>query len=408
MSVYQLVPRPSTESPAVLTASFALDKARQLATVFAERAENCEALRRCPSESIQDLFDAGLMRMMQPKMFGGSELGMSECLDVVLELAKVCPSTAWVFTNLASHSWTIGQLELQAQQDVWGSDPTALAATGLAFPCGKATYEHGGYRVSGRWPFASGVDASTWMIVGCMTDSGDGSAPHRRFFLVPKSDFRSLDNWHAYGLTGSGSHDVEVVDAFVPEHRTVSAEIFAAGKDLPGGKIHSHPVYSMPTFVSFAYFLCIVPLGAAKGAIDQFTTSMRHRASTYTGSRVSELSSVQARIAESSACVDFAETVMRRDWMELEALTAQGDYPSLETKLKWKRNVAFASNLIVKSIDTLMPAAGAAGLSSKLPLQRLFRDVHAASAHIALTWDVQAIAYGQSAMGISPQTGLLL
>lgn len=408
MSVYQLVPRPSTESPAVLTASFALDKARQLATVFAERAENCEALRRCPSESIQDLFDSGLMRMMQPKMFGGSELGMSECLDVVLELAKVCPSTAWVFTNLASHSWTIGQLELQAQQDVWGSDPTALAATGLAFPCGKATYEHGGYRVSGRWPFASGVDASTWMIVGCMTDSGDGSAPHRRFFLVPKSDFRSLDNWHAYGLTGSGSHDVEVVDAFVPEHRTVSAEIFAAGKDLPGGKIHSHPVYSMPTFVSFAYFLCIVPLGAAKGAIDQFTTSMRHRASTYTGSRVSELSSVQARIAESSACVDFAETVMRRDWMELEALTARGDYPSLETKLKWKRNVAFASNLIVKSIDTLMPAAGAAGLSSKLPLQRLFRDVHAASAHIALTWDVQAIAYGQSAMGISPQTGLLL
>ena len=408
MSVYQLVPRPSTESPAVLTASFALDKARQLATVFAERAENCEALRRCPSESIQDLFDSGLMRMMQPKMFGGSELGMSECLDVVLELAKVCPSTAWVFTNLASHSWTIGQLELQAQQDVWGSDPTALAATGLAFPCGKATYEHGGYRVSGRWPFASGVDASTWMIVGCMTDSGDGSAPHRRFFLVPKSDFRSLDNWHAYGLTGSGSHDVEVVDAFVPEHRTVSAEIFAAGKDLPGGKIHSHPVYSMPTFVSFAYFLCIVPLGAAKGAIDQFTTSMRHRASTYTGSRVSELSSVQERIAESSACVDFAETVMRRDWMELEALTARGDYPSLETKLKWKRNVAFASNLIVKSIDTLMPAAGAAGLSSKLPLQRLFRDVHAASAHIALTWDVQAIAYGQSAMGISPQTGLLL
>jgi 3-hydroxy-9,10-secoandrosta-1,3,5(10)-triene-9,17-dione monooxygenase len=408
MSVYQLVPRPSTESPAFLTASFALDKARQLATVFAERADNCEALRRCPSESIQDLFDAGLMRMMQPKMFGGSELGMSECLDVVLELAKVCPSTAWVFTNLASHSWTIGQLELQAQQDVWGSDPTALAATGLAFPCGKATYERGGYRVSGRWPFASGVDASTWMIVGCMTDSGDGSAPHRRFFLVPKSDFRSLDNWHAYGLTGSGSHDVEVVDAFVPEHRTVSAEIFAAGQDLPGGQIHSHPVYSMPTFVAFAYFLCIVPLGAAKGAIDQFTTSMRHRASTYTGSRVSELSSVQARIAESSACVDFAETVMRRDWMELEALTAQGDYPSLETKLKWKRNVAFASNLIVKSIDTLMPAAGAAGLSSKLPLQRLFRDVHAASAHIALTWDVQAIAYGQSAMGISPQTGLLL
>ena len=408
MSVLHLVARTSSEPPPTLTASLALDKARHLAPRFAERALACEALRHCPDESIQDLFDSGLMRMMQPKMFGGSELGMSECLDVVLEIAKVCPSTAWVFTNLASHAWTIGQLELQAQQDVWGSDPRALAATGLAFPCGKATYERGGYRVSGRWPFASGVDASSWMIVGCMTDAGDGSAPHRRFFLVPKSDFKSLDNWHAYGLTGSGSHDVEVVDAFVPEHRSVSAEIFAAGKDLPGGKIHSHPMYSMPTFVSFAYFLCIVPLGAAKGAIEQFVTSMRHRAGTYTGARVSELASVQARIAESSACVDFAETVLRRDWLELEMSTARGEYPSLETKLKWKRNVAFASGLIVKSIDTLMPAAGAAGLSSKLPLQRLFRDIHAASAHIALTWDIQATAYGQSALGIPPQSGLLL
>lgn len=408
MSVLHLVSRSTSEPSPVLTASVALDKVRQLAPAFAQRALDCEALRHCPEESIQDLFDSGLMRMMQPKMFGGSELGMSECLDVVLELAKVCPSTAWVFTNLASHAWTIGQLELKAQQDVWGSDPNALAATGLAFPCGKATLEPGGYRVSGRWPFASGVDASTWMIVGCMTDSGGGAAPHRRFFLVPKSDFNSLDNWHAYGLTGSGSHDVEVVDAFVPAHRTVSAEVFAAGRDLPGGKIHDHPVYAMPTFVSFAYFLCIVPLGAAKGAIEQFVASMRQRSGTYTGARVSELASVQARIAESSACVDFAETVMRRDWQELETMTALGDYPSLETKLKWKRNVAFASNLIVKSIDTLMPAAGAAGLSSKLPLQRLFRDIHAASAHIALTWDVQATAYGQNALGMPPQSGLLL
>jgi alkylation response protein AidB-like acyl-CoA dehydrogenase len=117
---------------------------------------------------------------------------------------------------------------------------------------------------------------------------------------------------------------------------------------------------------------------------------------------------VQSRIAEAAACVDFAETVMRRDWQELENGVANGNFPSLETKLKWKRNVAFASNLIVKSIDALMPAAGAAGLSLGLPLQRQFRDIHAASSHIALTWDIHSSAYGQSALGIQPQAGMLL
>jgi alkylation response protein AidB-like acyl-CoA dehydrogenase len=167
-------------------------------------------------------------------------------------------------------------------------------------------------------------------------------------------------------------------------------------------------MFKMPTFVSFAYFLCIVPLGAAKGAVEQFTETMRMRAGTYTGARVAELNSVQSRIAEAAACVDFAETVMRRDWQELENGVANGNFPSLETKLKWKRNVAFASNLIVKSIDALMPAAGAAGLSLGLPLQRQFRDIHAASSHIALTWDIHSSAYGQSALGIQPQAGMLL
>ena len=408
MNVVNLSSFSKSNHAVTLTPASALEKVRELIPQFSSRASLCEDIRRCPDESISDLFESGLMRMMQPKLFGGSELGMSAFLDVVLEIAKVCPSTAWVFTNLASHSWNIGQMELQTQKDIWSKDAQALVATGLAFPCGKAKSENGGYRISGRWPFASGIDASTWIMVGCMTESDDGTTPHRRFFLVPKSDFKSLDNWHAYGLTGSGSHDVEINTAFVPAHRTVSAEIFAAGKDLAGGQIHANPMFKMPTFVSFAYFLCIVPLGAAKGAVEQFTETMRMRAGTYTGARIAELNSVQSRIAEAAACVDFAETVMRRDWQELENGVANGNFPSLETKLKWKRNVAFASNLIVKSIDALMPAAGAAGLSLGLPLQRQFRDIHAASSHIALTWDIHSSAYGQSALGIQPQAGMLL
>jgi len=391
----------------VLTAQQAIEAAKKIAPRLAERAAQAEQIRRIPQESIKELNDSGLLRLMQPKRYGGSELGLGVLMDVVLEVCKGCSSTAWVYSNLASHSWNIGQFELQAQEDMWADDPFALAATGLAFPCGKATPVAGGYQVSGKWPFGSGVDASTWMLVGAMTEQ-NGGAPQRRFFLIPQSDFKSLDNWQAYGLTGTGSHDVQMEGAFVPEHRSVSAEIFAAGQNLPGAKLYSNKLFQMPTFAAFAYVLSIVPLGTAKAAVEQFTQTMRNRAGTYTGSRIAELSSVQARIAEAAACVEFAETVVRRDWTDLENAVQDSEFPSMETKLRWKRNAAFATSLAVRAIDALMPAAGAAGLSLHLPLQRQFRDIHAASSHIGLTWDVHAAAYGQSALGLQPQGGMLL
>jgi 3-hydroxy-9,10-secoandrosta-1,3,5(10)-triene-9,17-dione monooxygenase len=390
-----------------LTAQQAVQHAAAMVPRLAERAAEAERIRRIPQATIDELHETGLMRLMQPARFGGSELGLDALMNVVTEIAKGCTSTAWVYSNLASHSWNIGQFDLRAQEDVWGTDPDALAATGLAFPCGRATPVEGGYKLSGKWPFASGIDASTWMLVGAMTEL-PGRAPERRFFLVPQSQFRSLDNWDTYGLTGTGSHDVEVKEAFVPDYRSVSAEVFAAGQNLPGATLYENPLYAMPTFAAFAYVLSIVPIATSKAVVEQFTAAMRARASTYTGSRVAELSSVQARIAEAAACVEFAETVVRRDWQELEAEANQRRYPSMETKLRWKRNVAFAAQLAVRAVDVLMPAAGAGGLTKSAALQRQFRDLHAASSHIGLTWDVHAAAYGQSALGLQPNAGFLL
>jgi len=409
MNIHTLTPRKSkpAESSVVLTPQQAVQIASEMVPRLAARAAESEQLRHVHPDTIAELHGSGLMRLMQPARFGGSELGLDDLMNVVFEIARGCPSTAWVYSNLASHSWNLGQFELQAQEDIWAEDPHALAATGLAFPCGRAVPVEGGYRLTGLWPFGSGVDASSWMLVGAMTERA-GGAPERRFFLVPQADFKSLDNWSSYGLTGTGSHDVQIQDAFVPAHRTVSAEVFAAGQNLPGAQLYANPLFSMPTFAAFAYILSSVPVATAKAAVEQFTQGMRARAGTYTGTRVAELASVQARIAEAASCVEFAETVIRRDWQTLEANVRAGEFPSMETKLRWKRNVAFATQLAVRAIDALMPAAGAGGLKLGLPLQRQFRDIHAASAHIALTWDVHAAAYGQSALGLQPQGGLLL
>ena len=243
----------AVQTAPVLTASEAVGIAKNLAPKFAMRAAHAEKIRRVPEESIEELNASGLLRLMQPKRFGGSELGLGSLMDVVLEICKGCSSTAWAYSNLASHAWNIGQFELQAQEDVWGTDPFALAATGFAFPCGKAVPVEGGYKVSGKWPFGSGVDASTWMLVGAMTEQ-NGGAPQRRFFLIPQADFKSQDNWQAYGLGGTGSHDVHATDAFVPEHRSVSAEIFAAGQNLPGAKLYKNKLFQMPTFAALLMF----------------------------------------------------------------------------------------------------------------------------------------------------------
>ena len=397
----------STTKPIKHTSQSAIAAVKELVPRIAARARETEQLRRVHADTIRELHEAGLMRLMQPARFGGSELWLDDLMNVVFEIGKVCASSAWVYSNLASHAWNIGQFELQAQEEVWGNDPDALAATGLAFPCGKAMPVDGGYRLSGRWPFCSGINASSWMLVGAMTEQ-EGGPPQRRFFLVHEKDFTVYDNWNTFGLTGTGSHDVEIKDAFVPAHRSVSAEIFAAAQHLPGAKLYDNPLYAMPTFAAFAYVLCATPVAAAKGAVEQLTANLRQRAGTYTGARLAELNSVQIRIAEASACVEFAETVIRRDWQALEECARKRDYPSMETKLSWKRNAAFATQLAVRAVDALMRASGAGGLSAEGPLQRQFRDIHAASAHIALTWDIHGAAYGQSALGLPSPAGFLL
>ncbi len=390
-----------------LTAAEAREAVAALVPRLKARAAQCEALRRAPDETIAELHAAGLMRLMQPRTFGGSGLGIDTIVDAAIEMCRGCASTTWVWMNLVTHSWNIGQFAIEAQHDVWDADPHALAGTGLAFPAGKAHKVDGGYCVTGKWPFGSGVDAATWMLVGAMIERDDGPTT-RRFFLIPQADFRSLDNWHAYGLTGSGSHDVEVINVFVPTHRSIDAELFATGLQTPGGIAHGCLPYLMPPFPAFGFALGVIPLGAAKAAIEEFVSITRQRAGTYTGTRLAELTPLQIRIAEAYACVDLYERTLRADMAELIETVKRGESPSVEARLRWKRNLAFGVSLATRAVDTLMAASGAGGLSSDGALQRHFRDVHASAAHIALTWDVQAAAYGQHALGLPLPPSMLL
>jgi 3-hydroxy-9,10-secoandrosta-1,3,5(10)-triene-9,17-dione monooxygenase len=389
---------PAAKSTApVLTLATAMTAARALVPVLRERAPRADELRRIPDETVRDLHESGLMRALQPRRVGGSEIDWVGLIDVSSELARGCGSTAWNWANWAVHHWMLALWPRQCQDEIWGADPDVLIASSLVFPAGKATRVEGGYRVSGRWPFSSGVDGSLWDQVGGIVQ---GEVPEYRLFCLPSTDYRVIDNWHVMGLRGTGSKDVEAKDVFVPEYRTVAVDATKGGATHPGAAANPGPIYRVPFIAGLSHMLTGIPLGIAQGAYDDFVEGLRGRASRYSGKNLAEMTAVQMRVAEAGASLDAARALLRRDCLQAQEIAARGAVPDMLTKATWRRNGAFAAQLAQRSMDVVFKAAGGTALFDTHPLQRSFRDFNAANAHISMIWDAQATTYGRVALGL--------
>src|SRR4051812_20791855 len=198
-------------------------KARALLPQLRERAAKTEELRHLPPETEQDLHDAGLFRMLQPRRIGGAELdyvALTDCADL---LGHADASVAWNFANLASHHWMLAMFDARAQDAVWSREPNALIASSFIFPAGRARKVEGGYVLQGSWPFSSGVDSSEWnMLASVVSSEDEADGIEYRIFLLNRADYKIINTWNASGLRGTGSNDVEVNDAFIAEPMTVA------------------------------------------------------------------------------------------------------------------------------------------------------------------------------------------
>src|SRR6516225_2189630 len=173
-----------------------LARAEALVPVLRERAPRAEQLRRLPDETIADLHASGLFRMLQPARVGGSELPYRALFELTAVIGQGCGSTAWL----------LGMWHPEAQEEIWGQSPDSLISSALAFARGRARREAGGYRLSGRWPFSSGIDPSTWNIFGAIVSDEETGQSEPRMFLVPASDYTIIDTWQVIGLAGTGSN----------------------------------------------------------------------------------------------------------------------------------------------------------------------------------------------------------
>jgi len=380
-----------------------LARARAIAELARERAQQTEATRRVGDDMIEHMRQADLFRVMQPRVYGGFEYGFDVFAQIVAAIARGCGSTGWVYALLASHQWLIACFSKAAQDEVW-QDPNGLAA-GTYAPVARAVAADGGYRISGVGSFCSGCDNAQWQLLGGMIPQADGAA-QPGFFLLRSDDCTIDDNWHTMGLAGTGSKNIVVSNAFVPFHRTLAfAELLDAS--APGMRTNPNPVYRQ-SFLAVLPIAIVAPvLGIAEGALADFLAmaSVRTTRGAVAGGnrRMADFSAVQLRLAEASASIDAARLMIFRDLAEAFATAARGDPLGIDVRLRNRRDQAFCVRLLIAAIDALFLAAGGQGLFLEQPLQRAWRDAHAAASHISLNWDSAGSMYGQFMLGLEPK-----
>jgi 3-hydroxy-9,10-secoandrosta-1,3,5(10)-triene-9,17-dione monooxygenase len=381
--------------------------ARALIPRLRDRAARTEELRRLPPETENDLHDAGLFRIVQPKRVGGSEFDYVALVDCADALGQADASVAWNFANLASHQWMLGMFDPRAQDLVWNKDANALIASSFIFPAGRARKVDGGYVLRGSWPFSSGVDSCEWnMLASVVSPEDEADGIEYRIFLVHKNDYKIIDIWNATGLRGTGSNDVEVENAFVAEPMTLAVNDLAGGP-TPGSAVNPNPLYGLPVFSLFPYVLSGVASGNAQACLDDYVDLARHRASTYNRAKIGDLQSTQIKIAEASAKIDAARLIMRSTCIEAMADARRGYIPDIAAKTKVRRDGAYSVNLCTEAVSLLFSASGARGLFTSGALQRQFRDAHAINSHLAFNFDAAGTNYGRVALGL-PSENLTL
>ncbi|MGD9942266.1 MAG: acyl-CoA dehydrogenase family protein [Burkholderiaceae bacterium] len=374
-------------------------RAQALVPKLRERAAACEAQGEMPDQTFEELQSAGLFKLSQPAKFGGYELGFDVGIEMVMELARGCGSSAWVYGILQDHQSLAAMYPAEAQDEVWSAAPQALVASSF-MPAGKATPQSGGYRLSGRWSFSSGSRFASWIILGCMLPPSEpGAAPLMSMMLVPKRDFRIEPNWNVIGLRGTGSNDIVVDDAFVPSHRILSVADANEGRN-PGRHCHAGAVFARPFAATSTFTLCAPAVGIAAGAVERFVEEMSARESR--GSRLAELATVQLRVAESSAEVDAGRLLIERCVREAQQTLERGEPLTLDERARNRRDGPFAVGLMISAVDRLHRGAGGQALHAAHPLARAFRDVHAVGAHLYTSWDIAGTTYGRVALGLPP------
>ena len=379
-----------TEQPTRMTDEELCRRAEALVPTFRARALATERNRALLKETADDLFAAGLLRVFQPARYGGFEMDWPVQFNVGRILARGCSATAWIFCVVGNHSAYAARYRKELQDEIWGNDQDVLIATGSVQKSGKVVRVPGGFRASGTWGFASGVDHSKWGSVMSRPEGED--APVNLMF--PRKDFQIADTWHVAGMRGTGTKDIVVQDAFVPEHRTLPQEVFV-GRNPPGSLVSQHYLQKVE-FRPFTGSALLGPiLGTAEGAFDNYLAITRGRRAAIARDKIADNPLVQIRVSEAASEIAAAGALCERHMAFLHKKGLTLEPFTAEERVTITRDRAFATKLCLDAVERLTRMMGAQGLHDDNPVQRAFRDLHAMSTQIGVAWDVNMPPFGK-------------
>jgi alkylation response protein AidB-like acyl-CoA dehydrogenase len=369
-----------------------LERARALIPRLAERAAAAAAARRLPAETIAEYHEAGILRILQPRRFGGMQGRFNLFSRIVEELTYGCASSAWVYAVLAEHQWIIAQYPEGAQIDVWGEDPEAVASSSLA-PREAARRVTGGWRLSGRYPFSSGCDYAQWGIIGAFL--GEKGDPRQiAYLLVPLAEVEIADDWQVLGLLGTGSKSLVLHDVFVPEHRCVMVSDLFAGTP-PGASVHpDYPVLRAPRGFLVSYSLPPVAIALGRRALDIACAALSGRVSRGV-TRVAESEVVQMAIGEAAAAIDVATMLLHTGREASTAAVSSGRKITGAEALRARRDMVYAQHQVGWALDRLCEMDGARWVYDSDELGAIRRDVMTILTHHAASRQAAMAPYGK-------------
>jgi alkylation response protein AidB-like acyl-CoA dehydrogenase len=365
----------STRHPSVL------DAVRNLAPKITARAAETEATRRLPPDLIRDLTAAGCFRMLVPRSHGGTGFDLASAMSVIEELSRADASVAWTTMNLAGGWINLGSIPRSMFDALYAKGPDVIIG-GVFAPSGTAVPVDGGYRVSGRWAFASGCEDSHWLFGNCMENSADG--PRLRTVLFSPDQIKVEDTWSVSGLCGTGSHHLRADDVFVRAERTCLP--FADPPCL------DEPLLRMPMPPIFAFGVATVAIGIAQGALEDILALAGSKVPLLAHSSLATNPLFQHQLGAADAKLRAARGLLYADAAAAWGTAVAGAAFTPEHRARMRSALSWAATTAAAVVDMAYHAGGGSSIYAANPLQRRFRDVHAITQHFLVKLDTLTTA----------------
>lgn len=367
-----------------------------------DHARDAELARQPHDAVIEAVRESGLFAMMVPERFGGHEADLDVFFDCVLALAEADASTGWVVGFYIEHNWWLLNFPEHLQHAWFAEQNHVLAPGALSMTSGRAKPVAGGYRLSGQWPWGTGIVHATWVLAGALAENEDGHL-QPMFFALPKSETRTVDTWQMAGMCGTGSHDFAIDDVFVPAERTLSfVDMLTGNTVLPA--MHPAPLYRTPMMIILGLAASLPCLGAARSALHCYAEQLKEKRDFAGKQAKAEQPSAQFALGEAALRIDGAESNLRR---VLHEVMAERDLAARQRRAEWMARIAYAVSEARLAVDQICAAAGASANRLDNPLQRARRDINTAACHVVFEREGRIGDWGRLQLGLEASNALL-